>query len=251
MFRKKFPRLYELGDQVEESGSYFHDFDNFLQTESLLQTDSPVLKVYRAKEKLLQGLDSASWDFFKKEARPYLIKRDKTNGRGWQQLSDIINQAGAYNFLKTIGCSSIHFIPQSRNKGIETPDLQGIIDSVKVLCEVKTINISDEEAQARCGDITREIKAQLEQGFFNKLMSDLTKAEKQLKAYDTDKEARHLAYIIINFDDFLTRNKESYFQQIDQYLSENTAPGIDVVFHNQATCFHKTITMKYATVFNE
>lgn len=244
MFRKELPRVYELRDQIEAPGSpsaYFQDFDDSLRVQP------SKMRAFRTLENELQGLDLDSWDFLKKEARPYLIKRDVR--RGWQQLFGMVNQARAYNYLKTIGCSSIHFIPPSR-EGVKTPDLQGVLDSTKVLCEVKTINISDEEARARCTPVAREIKAQLEQGFFNKLRFHLTQAKEQLEAPEVGKEARRIAYIIINFDDFLAEYKEEYFQQIDQYLSNNPVPGIEIVFHNQVTCFHKTITMKFATVFN-
>ena len=82
-------------------------------------------------------------------------------------------------------------------------------------------------------------------------MSDLKQAKKQLYDYNADKETRHTAYIILNFDDFWGEYKEGYFQQIDQYLYENTVHGIEIVFHNQRSTFHKTITVKYAAVFNE
>ena len=245
MFRKELPRVYELRDQIEARGSpsaYFQDFDHSLR-------DQPSkMRAFRALEDELQGLDPASWEFLRKEALPYLTTRDET--RGWQQLFDILNQARAYNFLKTIGCSSVRFIPACSRDGEKTPDLQGVLDFIKTLCEVKTINISREEAMARDGGIVREIQAQLGQGFFNKLMSDLTQAKEQLEARDPSKVARRIAYIIINFDDFLAEYKERYFQQIDQYLSDNAVPGMEIVFHNQATPFHKIITMKSATVFN-
>ena len=243
MFRKELPRVYELRDQIEALGSpsaYFQDFDDSLRNQP------SKMRAFRALEDELQGLDPASWEFLKKEARPHLTKRDEA--RGWQQLIGMLNQARAYNYLKTICCSNIHFIPPSR-EGVKTPDLQGVLDSTKVLCEVKTINISDEETRARRTPVAREIKDQLEQGFFNKLMYHLIRAKEQLEARDAGKEARRIAYII-NFDDFFAKYKERYFQQIDQYLSNKTVPGIEIVFHNQVTSFHKIITIKSATVFN-
>jgi hypothetical protein len=245
MFRKELPRVYELRDQIEEPGSPSAFFQNLDDSLRVLPSK---MRRFRALENDLQGFDLDSWEFFKKEALPCLTTRDET--RGWHQLVCMLNQAPAYNYLKRIGCSSIRFVPPSSRAGVKTPDLQGVLDSTKVLCEVKTINISDKEATARHTGTGRETKAQLEQGFFNKLMSHLTQAKEQLEARDAGKEARRIAYIIINFDDFLAEYKEEYFQQIDQYLSNNTVLGIEIVFHNQVTCFHKTITMKSATVFN-
>src|SRR5262245_2362158 len=136
MFRKELPRIYELRDLIEAPRSprvYFQDFDDSLR-------DTPLKMAFFLRlEKELQGLDVASWAFVKKEVSPYLSTKDEKHGRGWEQLFNIINQARAYNFLKTLGCSRVHFIPPSRDKGVETPDLQGSLDDMLVLCEVKTI----------------------------------------------------------------------------------------------------------------
>ena len=41
---------------------------------------------------------------------------------------------------RCLGCTNIRFIPVSRAKGQQTPDLGADLGSEKVLCEVKTIN---------------------------------------------------------------------------------------------------------------
>ena len=126
--------------------------------------------------------------------------------------------------------------------------------SGKVLCEVKTINISDEEAKVRASEkpIVRTTQDQLEKAFFDKLRSCLKKAEKQLKAYDSANSSRLIVYIFIIFDEYpFCEYKEGYFQQIDQDLSENKVTGIELVIHNLETAFHKGITMQFATVVND
>jgi hypothetical protein len=57
-------------------------------------------------------------------------------------------------------------------------------------------------------------------------------------------------YINPCFDDFLGEMKEAYFQQIDGYLFKNPVQGIELVFHNDQTPFHKELHMKTATVVN-
>ena len=120
-----------------------------------------------------------------------------------------------------------------------------------ITCEVKTLNISDEETFARHNQRVRKIPNQLEQGFFNKLMSQMEKAKEQMEVYEDGAGVRRIAYVVICFDDLLAEYKEHYYRQIDQYLTDNLLPGIEVVFHNQKTCFHKAIDMTSATVFNE
>jgi hypothetical protein len=126
--------------------------------------------------------------------------------------------------------------------------------SDKVLCEVKTSNISDEEAKIRASDkpIARTTLGKLENPFFVKLSSCLSKAEMQLKAYDLANNARLIVYIFIIFDEYpFCEYKERYFKQIDQYLSENIVTGIELLIHNLETAFHKRISMQFATVVND
>lgn len=250
MFRKELPRVHELRDLIEDPSApcaYFRDFDNSIRDEPLEK------ETWLAREHELQGLDVDSWEFLKNEASPYLTRKNP-NGRGWQQLITILNQARAYNFLKGIGCSRVQFIPRATLKRVETPDLQGEPDCLKVLCEVKTINASEGEVSARRNGTVRTITNELEPGFFNKLMSEasgLKKAKRQMETYDGGTNVRRIAYVVINFDDLLAEYKECYYQQIDRYLTENPLPGTEIVFHNQKTCFHKPITMTSALIFNE
>jgi hypothetical protein len=250
MFRKEFPMIYEiLFDQILDrncENAYGRNFERFLRT-------APEAKrLWLRIEKALQGLDPYSQKLLKKKVCPYLTK--KHAGRGWHQIFDVLNEARAYNYLMSIGCSDIHLIPESIKNGLRTPDLEGVLCSGKVFCEVKTINISDKEAEIRASNkpIARNTPDQLEEAFFDKLRSCLTIAKKQLEDYDSAKSARLIAYIFINFDEHpFCEYKDKYFQQIDHYLSENIVTGIELVIHNQETAFHKPITMKFATIVND
>jgi hypothetical protein len=253
MFRKEFPRMFELRDQFKPQdplNSFWRNLDISIQ-------DSVKRMACRPYEAALQSLDSAAWEFLKKEVSIYLTKWDEKNARGQQQLIDLLNQAMAYNFLKGTGCSDISFIPRSEINRIETPDLEGRLGHIKVICEVKTINISEDEAFIRremflsCCPRCDQPQRKLEQGFFNKLKHNITKAINQIEVYAAGNETRDIVYIITNYDDFWGERKEEYYQQIDEYLCDNIIQGIEIVFHNQRTAFHKAITMKYATIFNE
>ncbi len=225
MFRDELPRLYELKDQIKQPNSpnaYFQDFESKLR-------NPHIKKKYLDLEQELRGLDSGSWKSLREEASPYLIKNNNTK-RGWESLFNILNQARAYNYLKKIGCTNIQSIPPARKK---TPDLQGMMDSVKCICEVKTINVSEEEVNAnkeamdRGYGPVRTVECQLGSGFFKKLNAVIKKAQGQLVS---DDKVKRLLYINLNFD-LWGEYKDRHFKQIDQYFVENPVHGIEIVFH--------------------
>ena len=109
---------------------------------------------------------------------------------------------------------------------MERPDLEGVLDSGKrVLCEVKTINRSDDDV--RPGEQLRKASPQPAEGFFRKLDSNIAKAKSQVRVYDPDGDAKHLVYVNVRFDSPYFR--EDHRQQIDGHLQEHP-PGVVVVF---------------------
>lgn len=218
MCRNELHRVYELLDLIQDpnqAGAYFKDFDNSIR-------DEPSKKrVWLEREQAWQKLAPDAWAFLKDKAQRYLTVKD-SKGRGWQQLFDIINEAYAYNFLKDDGCSNIQFIPSSPRR---SPDLKAEKNGCTVLCEVKTINISDDEvfalneafkrrertATAITDPITgrpdpniinklaRTVEDKLSEGFLSKLMSDIETAKTQMEAYADGTSVRRIVYIIVNF----------------------------------------------------
>ena len=248
MFRTQMPRIYELRDLIADPASpdaYFQNFD-----ENVRKSPHHVNEIYLRREKELRGLDPDSWKFLKSEASPYLVCKDPS-GRGWQQLFDILNQARAYNYLKTLGCSNIRFIPRADKQALRTPDIEALLESDRVLCELKTINISQKEIHVRTSFTVRSIGVRLDDGFFRKLHSDVIDAKNQMRAYDPLGTARHYVYINLCFDDSLAEYKERYFQQIDQYLSGNPIQGVQLIFHNDHTAFFTPLGMTNATAVND
>jgi hypothetical protein len=243
MFRSQLPRLYELKDLINDPASpdaYFQNFD------AHLMDSAHIMSIYVRWEGALQSLDTDAWECLKNEASPRLMASNK-RGRGWQGLFDILNQAHAYNYLKRIGCTGVVFVPRTKTK---TPDLEGWIDGGKILCEVKTLNISDDEIQGRRGGIVRNFAIRLEAGFFGKLRDAIAAAQHQMCVFDTLGSARHMVYVSPCFDDFLGECKEEYFRQIDDHLVEHPFDGIEIVMHNAHTPFHMPIFMKAARVDN-
>lgn len=247
MFRHEMLRVYELQDLIDDrfaSKAYFRNFDDSIRDESEKK------KTWLQREQVFQRLGPEAWQFLKREAKPYLTNQN-ARGRGHQQLISILNQAWAYNYLIDEGCSRVAFIPTVKTKGQETPDLEGELEERRVLCEVKTLSISDDEANRRQTHGGGGTTASLQIGFFDKLTSNLCKAKSQMRSYDKSANARFIAFIVLDFDDVLGEYKANYFSQIDRYLAANPVHGIDIVFYNQRTAFHFSISMNYAQVINE
>jgi hypothetical protein len=224
LYRKALPRIYELRDLIPNPvppAAYFRNLDQSL-------SENPIkLRQFRDIEADLAGLDARAWALLKSEVTPLLTAKDAK--RGWQPLFDKLNQAKAFNYLKRIGCASIEFIPGSTVTGQQTPDLQAELDSTKVLCEVKTVNISESEANRRYTGGVGTSTDQLGEGFFGKLGSDLKKAKAQMLAYCAD-NTRKIAYVIVNFDDGLHEYVDRYRLQIDRYVATNPVADLTVVF---------------------
>ena len=225
MFRKELPRLYELRDQIQDPlspNAYFRDFDN------RARDFAPMLKQFRDIEAELGGLDSVSWSYLKTELVPLLTKKDAK--RGWRALFDRINEAKGYNYLAIFGCTDIEFIPRSPKQGEPTPDLRGSLGHIKVLCEVKTIGISQVEAARRNDGSVGTILAELEDGFFNKLTATLETARRQMVTFCPDPGTKRIAYVIVDFDDSLHEYAQEYSKQIATFIATQPVPGLDIVF---------------------
>jgi hypothetical protein len=244
VFREELPRLYELRDCIAapaSSDAYFRDFDQNLAR------SAHVKDVYLRQERVLQRLDDQAWEHLKGEALPRLTAHDK-RGRGWQQLFDILNEARAYNYLKSLGCTDLRYIPRSHEK---TPDLEGSLALGRVLCEVKTINISDQEIAFRTYPFkARSIPTIVADGFLKKLRATVETAKLQLMGFDGDHAAIHFVYLNVCFDDFLAELKEAYFKQIDDDLAKTQVIGIRLVICNDHTPFYKPLEMRFADVDN-
>jgi antitoxin HicB len=225
-FRKQLPRVYELRDMAQSPPSaeaYFSDFDNKLGESSVR------LKHFQDIEAELQGLDASAWSYLKAQLAPLLTLRNEK--RGWQALFDKLNEAKGYNHLVSVGYTSVEFVPTSSVNGQRTPDLQGRLAGVRVLCEVKTINISEVEATRRANDDAGSISRHLTGGFFSKLASDIETAKSQMAAYDADNSTKKIVYIVVNFDDSLHEYADDLSAQIDSFIAANPMSQIDVVFH--------------------
>jgi hypothetical protein len=209
-----FPRLSELRREAVDPSPYYFDVDDANQIQA---------KHVREIESDLQGLDAAAWELFKQDLIPLVKKRHPE--RGWQALLNKLNEAKGYNYLVRMGCTDVQFIPRSSSR---TPDLKGRLGSNTVLCEIKTINPSDDEFKSREDHSVRSIVTQLSIGFFNKLRSTLQTARDQMTTYSQDAGIKKIVYLVVNYDDILHEYAATYSTQLAAFIASTPVPGLDI-----------------------
>ncbi len=242
-------KLSELRDLLRPENVQQSIFNNF---ENSIKEILGKYAVFMSLEKELQKINAEAWEFFKTEIASQMLALK--NGRGYEAFLNIVNQVYAYSYLKDrLGCSNVAFIKTDEK---ETPDLEADLDGVKVLCEVKTINPSDDEVRRRNiikngGVVVGVVQNKLPDRFFGKLNSILKKAKSQLLSYLNGGVAHKLIFLVINFDDIFGEYKEEFYVQIDAHLQGNPLGDFELVIFNKKTAFYKDIAMNSATVVND
>ena len=225
-YGNELPRIYELQGLLETrklSNTYFQDFDNSIAA------DRQKLKFLEDIEDDLKDLDDAAWNFLKGEVVPFFQQKDCK--RGWQQVFDRLNEAKGYNYLIKLGCQDVEFIPRSGKDGPKTPDLKGKLNSTLVLCEVKTINASNDEVERRKKKIAIvDYQLSLPEPFFKKLEDILKKAKGQMESCCSETGTRKIVYVVINPDDLLNIFAERYLEQLEEYKKNSPVQGIEIIF---------------------
>ena len=228
---QRISQLRDYSINLNSPKAYFRTGDDKLSNPSKRQ-------FFVALESELQGLDDEAWKFLKSEAVPRLKSSHPT--RGWQQLFDTLNEAKGYNHLVRIGCTDVKFIPRATANRVQTPDLRGLLGATRVLCEVKTINVSDDEANRFAVGGARKTLRHLEGPFFDKLSSTIRTAATQLLTFDKDLTSRRDVYVVFNFDDRIHEYADDYQQQIETFLASASQPDVDIVFEIKPA-FHSVV----------
>jgi hypothetical protein len=244
-FAEMFPRLFELKDADPNPT---HP-DTYLQHLAERLENEHIRYVYGKIERPLGVLDVQAWRDLKERALPLLTVRDEK--RGWRDLFDTLNEAKGYAFLRSIACTDVAFIKRQNKK---TPDLRAMLDGSPVLCEVKTINISQEEADRRDrvhhGEIRAfNVPAHVTPQLLQKVTSTLESAVGQLDHEDPDRTARRIVFTVLNFDDSVCDYQAEYIGDIDAHLLANPVVDTELVFCPASNLFpDRRFTMRSATV---
>jgi hypothetical protein len=140
-----------------------------------------------------------------------------------------LNEAKGYRYLKSIGCNNIRFVPRARVTNLQTPDLEAELDQTKILCEVKTINVSENEAERRQLGGVGTTSRSLDREFLKKLQSTIESASAQLNAYTAGGRVRRMILVVFNFDDALHEYGDDYRDQIEGHLADIPDLGAEVI----------------------
>lgn len=246
-FRKMLPRIYELKDMADAS----HPDAYFQNLEEGLDTQKSKRAAYGNLERQLVFLDEEAWGDLKERAALVLQRREE--GWGWRSLFDVFSEARGFGYLASIGCTKVRFIPRTKGK---TPDLGAVRDGSPVLCEVKTINISKDEAGRRQrisggAMVASATSLHVGEGFLNKLTTTLEHAVEQLDGFDPDRKAQRIVFTVVHFDDWVGDYQPQYFAEMDAHLSLNPVSGAELVFCAASNLFERAFTMTSATVLSD
>lgn len=245
--RERLPRVFELKDLLQDPDNehaYFQDFESSIASNPLKQD------AFIRLESQLELLDEASWRDLAARAARHLVSTTRDRGRGWQQLFDQLNEARAFGYLLRLGSTDIRFVAPGDTK---KPDLAAHLDGRDVLCEVKTLNISDAQADLnqRVEPVgpAREVVTSLPDEFLTKkLAPTLQRALQQLSDHDATRKARWIIYVVVHFDEQPGEYHTEYFRQIDEYLLAQPVEGAELVLVPASNNFQRTFTMRSATV---
>ena len=99
-------------------------------------------------------------------------------------------------------------------------------------CEVKTLQISDEEIQRRRGGFAYDgiVYAKLSNGFFNKFECGYRTAMKQIKSKETD----GLVYFVIEWDDMSVGYDQEYKREMVSYCRDQNMHAVYI--HTKSAC---------------
>jgi PIN domain nuclease of toxin-antitoxin system len=242
----RLPRLFELRAALREPGhadAYFQNFEERLRNHHIFDQ-------YHKLERYLDALNEPAWQSLKRRAIDKLIARQRDEGRGWQDVFDVLNEAVAYGFLLSRGATHIQFLGTGKTK---TPDIAARLHDTTVLCEVKTVNKTAEQARrdqrgAKGEIFVTEAITALSDQWLAKLADKIAEARRQLAHSPTDRVAR-IVFVAINFDDRIGDYHDRYFMQIDRFLDSIDLKEVELVLYPTTNAFGRQYVMRNATVY--
>lgn len=191
--------------------------------ESLVVANATMQSLLAHYEQDLLRLDPSAWAVLKAAAFKRLIRNPQ---RGWEPLFGILNEAKAYAYLAALGCTGIQMIPPSYDD--KAPDLRADLNGALVLCEVKTLHMSDDaRADGAAGPAPWSPRA-LSEGFLRgKFTRTLRAAIAQLDAYPSP-ASRKIVYVVFTPDESWGEEANDDSLQLAAFLKTLPLAGVDV-----------------------
>jgi hypothetical protein len=220
-------RISEIIHALEpiQEGEAFFEFWASFESEPIIK------KVFQDVERHLGDVDEGQW----KLLLPKVVKKFKSRDqyRGWHQAFDALQEGIACSFLKRDGFSDIEFLPRRKNR--KTPDLIATRGRVQVAIEVKSINPSADEVNARKSGTARPSGVPLNEKFLQKLQSTLEKAAQQLAAQECDER---VIFLFIEFDDLSNEYVANDLAQITSWLGTHIMVADRYYIHCHPACYY-------------
>jgi enoyl reductase-like protein len=194
--RKKYP-----------ADKFFSDFENKWSKHPLME------KYFRTYNKAFMTMDLASWEILKAKALQHYL--DHRRGQLKQGFFNQLNESFAYRYLIRQGFDGVRLIKEGKKP---SPDIQFRVHDGLAFCEVKTLNISNDEIYRRTRiNVAQDgfVYACLSDGFIKKFCDAVQTAKNQIHAVGD----RGLIYVIVEFDDFAGFCYETYKKQLLELIS--------------------------------
>ncbi|WP_223460403.1 hypothetical protein [Pseudomonas sp. A-R-26] len=204
------PGFNELIEEIEKKHPNDWWIKSRRETESLFPDSFPQVHVY---ENALRILDSDSWLVLSEKAQK--VFPGSRELRGKHQFFDLLNEALAYEYLVAQELCNIRLLRTVKNQ--KSPDISYEANCVPCYCEVKTINVSQDEIDKTVAgkSFDSSIYHELTPQFLNKLYLTIQAAVAQIKSLAPS----GLVYVIVHFDDFTLDHYETYQRQISELLA--------------------------------
>jgi hypothetical protein len=211
---KRVLELVELVRMKYPEDRFFDDFDHRLTSLPLMA------KYYGAYENVFCALDDQSWRILTRKAIDHFL--DHRVGQLKQGFFNQLNDAFAYKYLTSIGCSDVTLLMED---GKACPDISYVDRVGKAYCEVKTISISSDEITRRSSSKVFDsghLYGALGPTCLKKLNEAMDKAVTQM----SKRGAIGLTYVLMHFDDLALDHFAVYRQQIRDCLVSHPAPQV-------------------------
>ena len=228
---KMLTRISEIISSLEP----IHEGEAFFEFWSSIENGPIIKKIFQDIECHLKDVDEEQW----RTLLPRVVDKFKNREeyRGWQQAFDALREAVAFSILKRNGFSEIRFLPPLGKQ--KTPDLIAKRGSTQIVIEVKSINPSAVEVQARQNMTARPTGQPLNERFFSKLQSTLSRASEQLAAQQCDER---MIFLFLDFDDSLDEYLERDLSQIRSWLNLHKMVADKYYIHSHSAYYFASVT---------
>lgn len=201
---------------------FFSNFETSLRTHPLKRS------YYAAYERAFSCLDDSSWTNLRSKAVDHFSNSRPKGGKA--PLFDQLNDAFAYRWLVNRGFSQVTVLPEDRHATLKSPDISFCGCGQQFACDVKTLNVSNDELDRRCAppkyyDWSTTFLT-LHPTFFKKIDDAVAKGTKQIRTHCKN----GLVFILVHSDDYASTFHREHRVRIASHLRRFQGIAVVVKF---------------------